>query len=78
MPLLDSGPGSAQTLLGLYWKWAAVAVVGAAGSHGLAGKQRDLVQPCWLSNETESRKLERRACANIGYEEKPNCLIARR
>lgn len=64
---LDSGLGSAGRLLELCWKAVAAAVAGAAESHGLAVDRRDLVEPYWLSNETKSRKLERRADASIGY-----------
>ncbi len=78
MPQLDSGPGSAGTPLELCWKAAVPAGVGAAGSHELAVKRRQLVHLCWLSSETKSRKLERWACVDIGYEGKQDCWIERR
>ena len=65
---LDSGRESAGTLLERCWKAAVAAVRGAAENQGLAVDRRDLVEPYWLSNETKSRKLEKRAYASIGYE----------
>lgn len=67
MPQLDSDLGSAETLLELCWRAAAVAAVGNSESHGLAVDRKDLRQPYWLSNVTMSTKLERRAYANIEY-----------
>ena len=60
---LDPGLGSVGRLLEPCWK---AAVAGAAESHGLAVDRKDSVEPYWMSNETKSRKLEKRADANTG------------
>lgn len=75
---LDSGLGSAGTPLEPCSKAAVAAAMEPAESHGLAVNRRDLGQPYWLSNETKSRKLEKRTCANTVYEGKRDCWIARR
>ena len=67
---LDSGSGSAGILLEPCWKEVVAAVTGVAESHGLAVDRKDLVEPFWLRNETKSRKLEKRAYVDIGYEGK--------
>lgn len=75
---LDSSLGSAGTLLEPCSKAAVAAGMEPAESHGLAVNRRDLGPPYWLSNETKSRKLEKRTYASIVYEGKRDCLIARR
>lgn len=74
---LDLGRGSAGTLLELCWKAAVAAVVGGAESFERSVDRKHLAEPCWLSNETRSRKLGKTS-ASVGYEGKRDCLLARK
>ena len=78
MQLLDSGRGSAGTLLELCWRGEVAVGPGAAERHGLAAERKDLVEPWWLSSGTKSRKREMRAYVDIWYGGTPDCLIASR
>lgn len=76
MPQLDSGLGSAETLLEMCWKAAVAAATGAVESCVPAGDQNGLVERYCVSNETKSRKLEKTTDANTEYEGMRDCLIA--